>query len=264
MNRFWIHSCHRDWPWSCVSSCRAIIKLSNLSCMFPTSLFIWSMSYVIFSKVENAYCLKEVQVFLYFNRNIWNKFLFVFNAYMLHFHLPLKWSKGTRQYAPYSAMTVDRLENFETPLILHWIQSYIIYFWSEMKLARWSFIENLPRSFVSCCRAIIVFNFSTIFPTSHLTFLCLFFYITFINLSTPTISLVTIWIFFSFSLVLSSFLSFFHARDKTKNISLFLLRSSKFTFFLIPFKNMPLSTLLILAACRTRVISKLRKGPSSP
>ena len=70
--------------------------------------------------------------------------------------------------------------------------------------------------------------------------------------------------FFSFSLVLSSFLSFFHARDKTKNISLFLLRSSKFTFFLIPFKNMPLSTLLILAACRTRVISKLRKGPSSP
>ena len=137
MNRFWIHSCHRDWPWSCVSSCRAIIKLSNLSCMFPTSLLIWSMSYVIFSKVENAYCLKEVQVFLYFNRNIWNKFLFVFNAYMLHFHLPLKWSKGTRKYAPYSAMTVDRLENlkllsyfteFKVTLMEKWLKKWHLEF----------------------------------------------------------------------------------------------------------------------------------------
>ena len=67
---------------------------------------------------------KSRSLFLYFNRNSWNKFLFVFNAYMLHFHLPLKWSKGTQQYAPYSAMRVDGLENFETPLILHWIQGY--------------------------------------------------------------------------------------------------------------------------------------------
>ena len=106
-----------------------------------------------------------------------------------------------------------------------------------------------------------------VFLQQSLTVVCLFFYITFINPSSPKITisfLVTIWSFFFFLFCFCYLLSFFHARDKTKNISLFLLPSSKFTFFLILFKNMLLSTLLILTACRTRVIYKLGKGPSSP
>ena len=90
------------------------LHFSSDQCHFP--FFLKLKTHIVWKKSKSF--------FLYFNRNSWNKFLFVFNAYMLHFHLPLKWSKGTRQYAPYSAMTVDRLENFETPLILHWIQSY--------------------------------------------------------------------------------------------------------------------------------------------
>ena len=60
------------------------MKLSNLSCMFPTSLLTWSMSFLIFSKVENTYLSERSPgfSFFHFNRNRWNKFLFAFNSFV--------------------------------------------------------------------------------------------------------------------------------------------------------------------------------------
>ena len=60
--------------------------------------------------------------------------------------------------------------------------------------------------------------------------------------------------------------SLFHARDKRKEKTFFSVSSSsvKLTIILILFKNKPLSTSLILAVCRTRVIYELRNGPYPP
>ena len=55
-----------------------------------------------------------------------------------------------------------------------------------------------------------------------------------------------------------------HARDKTKKSFSISLTGSKLTIFVIPFTNMTLSTLLILAKCRTSVTHELRNGPRSP
>ena len=53
------------------------MKLSNLSCMFPTSLLIWSMSFLTFSKVKNTYSSERSPgfSFFYFNRNSRNSFM---------------------------------------------------------------------------------------------------------------------------------------------------------------------------------------------
>ena len=69
-----------------------------------------------------------------------------------------------------------------------------------------------------------------------------------------------------FSLHLFYFVFFFFTRSgqNEKHLSLFLLPSLKFAIFLILYKNMSLSTLLILAGRRTRVIYELRNGLSSP
>ena len=59
-------------------------------------------------------------------------------------------------------------------------------------------------------------------------------------------------------------LSHARARDKTKKSFSISLTGSKLTIFVIPFTNMTLSTLLILAKCRTSVTHELRNGPRSP
>ena len=60
--------------------------------------------------------------------------------------------------------------------------------------------------------------------------------------------------------------SLFHARDKRKEKTFFSVSSSsvKLTIILILFKNKPLSTSLLMAVCRTRVIYELRNGPYPP
>ena len=83
---------------------------------------------------------------------------------------------------------------------------------------------------------------------------------TFKNPFTPTNSLVTIQSFFSLSFTFFVLFCFSYARDKMKNIFLFLQPSSIFTIFLILFKNRLLQTLLILVACRKRVIQELRES----
>ena len=91
-----------------------------------------------------------------------------------------------------------------------------------------------------------------VFLQQSLTVVCLFFYITFINPSSPKITisfLVTIWSFFSFYFVSVIFYLFSTLVTRRKTFLYFFLPSSKFTFFFILFKNMPLSTLLILATC---------------
>ena len=78
---------------------------------------------------------------------------------------------------------------------------------------------------------------------------------------TPTILLVTIMSFF-FSLFCFVFMLFSHAHDKTKNICLyFFYRAQNLPSFLFCLENMPLSTLLMLAASRTRVIYELCNEP---
>ena len=69
-----------------------------------------------------------------------------------------------------------------------------------------------------------------------------------------------------FFLYLFYFVFFFFTRSgqNEKHLSLFLLPSLKLTIFLILYKNMSLSTLLILAGRGTRVIYELRNGLSSP
>ena len=163
MNPPSIHGCHRDWPWCCIPSCRASIKFSNLSFMFPVHFLSDSCHFSCFLNLKiHIVWNKSRSFFLYLNRNSWNKFLFVFNAYMLHFHLPWKWSKCTQQYAPYSAMTVDRLENFEKHL------SYFTQFkFSFNGKATYEMAFRIHLGWFT----IIVFNFSAIFPTSHLTWL---------------------------------------------------------------------------------------------
>ena len=128
------------------------------------------------------------------------------------------------------------------------------------------FTSQLIKVFVNVPCASWEWKTTFVFLQQSLTVVCLFFYVTFINPSSQDHDLFfgNYLEFFSFLVCFCYLLSFFYARDKTKNIPLFLLPSSKFTFFLILFKNMLLSKLLILTACRTRVIYKFGKGPSSP
>ena len=100
----------------------------------------------------------------------------------------------------------------------------------------------------------------TSFPTAKSNRFSFFFNKTFTYSVTPPISLETISNFF-LSLFYFVFVVVFYffprSWQEEKLVSLFLLRSPKFTIFLILFKNMPLSTLLILSVCRVSVSESL-------